>query len=77
MEERARPLAYIRQAFLKRSERRDLKKGKINIASLTLRDCLGLSFKGIYIYLVIIIIIIIIIIIVVFFLSFFIQFSLT
>ena len=38
-----------------------LKKDKINMVSLyTLRDCLGLSFQGIYIYLVIIIIIIII-----------------
>ena len=39
-----------------------LKKDKINMVSLyTLRDCLGLSFQGMYIYLVIIIIIIIII----------------
>ena len=37
-----------------------LKKDKINIVSLTLKDCLGLNFQGKYIYLVIIIIIIII-----------------
>ena len=38
-----------------------LKKDKINMVSLyTLRDCLGLSFQGMYIYLVIIIIVIII-----------------
>ena len=38
----------------------------MNIVSLTLRDCLSLSFQGRYIYLVIIIIIIIIIIIFIF-----------
>ena len=36
-------------------------KDEMDIVSLTLRDCLGLSFQGIYIYLFIIIIIIIII----------------
>ena len=42
----------------------------MNIVSLTLRDCLGLSFQGMYIYLFICLFIIIIIII-------FIQFGLT
>ena len=48
-----------------------MKKDEMNIASLTLRDCLGLSFQGMYIYLFICLFIIIIIIII------FIQFGLT
>ena len=48
-----------------------LKKDEMNIVSLTLRDCLGLSFQGMYIYLFICLFIIIIIIII------FIQFGLT
>ena len=49
-----------------------LKKDEMNIVSLTLRDCLGLSFQGMYIYLFICLFIIIIIIIIIF-----IQFGLT
>ena len=48
-----------------------MKKDEMNIVSLTLRDCLGLSFQGMYIYLFICLFIIIIIIII------FIQFGLT
>ena len=56
MEKWARPLAWI-EVFLKRGERREFEqKDEINIVSLTLRECLGLSFQGIYIYLFIIII---------------------
>ena len=44
-----------------------MKKDEMNIVSLTLRDCLGLSFQGMYIYLFICLFIIII----------FIQFGLT
>ena len=49
-----------------------MKKDEMNIVSLTLRDCLGLSFQGMYIYLFICLFIIIIIIIIIF-----IQFGLT
>ena len=49
-----------------------LKKDKINIVSLTLKDCLGLNFQWKYTYLVIIIIFILLLLF-----SFFIQFSLT
>ena len=48
-----------------------MKKDEMNIVSLTLRDCLGLSFQEMYIYLFICLFIIIIIIII------FIQFGLT
>ena len=42
----------------------------MNIVSLTLRDCLGLSFQGMYIYLFICLFIIIIIIIIIIFIQF-------
>ena len=37
--------------FWRRVRGESLKKDEINMVSLTLRDCLGLSFQGIYIYL--------------------------
>ena len=47
-----------------------MKKDEMNIVSLTLRDCLGLSFQGMYIYLFICLFIIIIIIIIIIFIQF-------